>query len=98
MEVIRSVKEQLNVHTVSFEAKNLGLPTPEGRMGPDRFRTISERMTQQCNAWEEKFLSVAGKETLIKSVAQAIPVYVMSVFLLPASVHQALERCIRKYW
>jgi hypothetical protein len=55
-------------------------------------------MTQQCNAWEEKFLSAAGKETLIKSVAQAIPVYVMSVFLLPASVHQALERCIGKYW
>jgi hypothetical protein len=49
-------------------------------------------MTQQCNAWEEKFLSAAGKETLIKSVAQAIPVYVMSVFLLPASVHQALEK------
>jgi hypothetical protein len=35
---------------------------------------------------------------LIKSVAQAIPVYVMSVFQLPASLHESLSRCIRRFW
>lgn len=36
---------------------------------------------------------------LIKSVAQAIPVYVMSIFMLYPSIHRALERSIRKtHW
>jgi hypothetical protein len=30
-------------------------------------------------AWKEKYLSAAGKEVLIKSVAQALTVYIMSV-------------------
>lgn len=67
-------------------------------MGPDRFQAISDRMVKRCNAWDERFLSAAGKEVLIKSVAQAIPVYVMSVFLLPNSVHNNLEKSIRRFW
>jgi len=89
---------ELNVRTVSFEAKYLGLPTPEGRMKVERFQALTERLTKRCNAWDERCLSAAGKEVLIKSVAQAILVYVMSVFLLPASLHGALERRIRQFW
>ncbi|CAO2192714.1 unnamed protein product [Urochloa humidicola] len=97
-ERIASVKHQLNVHRVSFEAKYLGLPTPEGRMKADRFQAITERLMQRCNAWEEKFLSSAAKEVLIKSVAQAIPVYVMGVFKLSGQLHESLTRCIRRFW
>jgi len=35
---------------------------------------------------------------LIKSVAQAIPVYIMSVFLLPGTVQAELTRSIRRFW
>ncbi|CAO2152815.1 unnamed protein product [Urochloa humidicola] len=97
-DVVQEVKNLLNVHTVTFEAKYMGLPTPEGRQKADRFQAITERLIKRCNAWDEKCLSSAGKETLIKSVAQAIPVYIMGVFLLPASLHGALERQIRKFW
>jgi hypothetical protein len=35
------------------------------------------------NNWKTKFLTLVGKEILIKAMAQAIPTYCMSVFLLP---------------
>ena len=43
-------------------------------------------------------MSSGNKEILIKSVAQAIPAYVMSVFKLPASVCDELTRMMRQYW
>jgi hypothetical protein len=37
---------ELNVRTVSFEAKYMGLPTPEGRMKVERFQALTERLTK----------------------------------------------------
>jgi ribonuclease HI len=96
--VMDEVKNSLNIHRVTFEAKYLGLPTPEGRMKADCFQAITERLSKRCNGWDERCLSAGGKDVLIKSVAQAIPVYVMSVFLLPGPLHEGLTRVIRKFW
>ena len=43
-------------------------------------------------------LSKAGKEILLKTVVQAIPMYVMSVFLLPISLCTELERMMNSFW
>jgi hypothetical protein len=96
--IIGDVKRCLNIHRVAFQAKYLGLPTLEGRMKDDRFQAVTEKLSTRCNAWDERCLSAGGKDTLIKLVAQAIPVYVMSVFLLPGPLHEALSRIICKYW
>jgi hypothetical protein len=42
--------------------------------------------------------SQAGKETLIMSIAQAIPTYIMCIVKLPRSVCDDLTRMIRNYW
>ena len=38
------------------------------------------------------------KEVLIKSVAQAVPLYTMSCFLLPKNLCDELTRVIRQFW
>lgn len=43
-------------------------------------------------------VSKGGKEVLIKSVAQSLPTYAMSVFLLPEEIIKDLERTISRYW
>ena len=96
--VVDNVRSQLNVGRVTFEAKYLGLPTPEGHLKADKFQSLVDRLTKRCSAWDERHLSAGGKDVLIKSVAQAIPVYVMSVFQLPASLHESMARCIRRFW
>ena len=46
----------------------------------------------------EKLLSAGGKEVLIKSVAQAVPVYSMSCFKLPRGLCEHINTLIRKFW
>lgn len=96
-EIREEVRQQLGVNQIAYEAKYLGLPTPEGRMKAQRFQPLKERLSKRCADWCEKFLSAGGKEVLIKSVAQAIPTYIMSVFHLPASICDELMRCVRNY-
>jgi hypothetical protein len=45
--------------------------------------------------WLEKILSAGGKEVLIKSVAQAIPVYSMACFRLPRGLCDRINSLIR---
>jgi hypothetical protein len=48
--------------------------------------------------WKEKLLSKAGKEILIKAVAQAIPVYAMACFDLTKSLCDDISSMIGRYW
>ena len=43
-------------------------------------------------------LSAAGKEVLIKSIAQAIPVFSMSCFRLPRGLCENITSIIRQFW
>jgi hypothetical protein len=48
--------------------------------------------------WKEKNLSFAGRATLIKAVAQAIPTYIMSSFLIPKGLCDHMESQISNFW
>jgi hypothetical protein len=78
--------------------KYLGLPTPEGRLDKDKFKTTKERLVKRFSSWAEKYMSSSAKEVLIKSVAHAIPTYVMGVFKLPGTLCEELTQLIRYFW
>ena len=85
------VKQILDISSEVFEAKYLGLPVPEGIMHKGRFETTQERLKKRLVDWSEQFMSIGNKEILIKSVAQAIPAYIMRVFCLIRSVMISLS-------
>ena len=71
--------------------KHLGLPYQGGRNKKETFAYIKERISSRLRDWDKRLLSRAGKEILLKSIIQAIPSYVMSVFLLPSTFCVEIE-------
>ncbi|KAK9986188.1 hypothetical protein SO802_031139 [Lithocarpus litseifolius] len=61
----------------------LGLPSLVGKSKINTFAQLKQRVENKVSGWKEKLLSSAGKEVLIKAVAQAVPSYTMSCFKLP---------------
>jgi hypothetical protein len=77
----------LHIDTEALSDKYLGLPALVGADISDCFEHFIERIIQRSNGWKEKLLSIDGKEIFLKAVAQDIPVYAMSIFLIPKGVY-----------
>ncbi|CAA7045965.1 unnamed protein product [Microthlaspi erraticum] len=76
----------------------LGIPEDISGSKCKLFAYIKERLQNRVNGWRSKWLSKGGKEILIKSVALALPTYVMSSFLLPLEVCDQLTSAIARFW
>lgn len=55
-------------------------------------------MGKRIQGWQNKPLSHAGKTILIRNVAQEIPAYTMSCFMLPKTLCQEIETMFNKFW
>lgn len=53
-----------------------------GRKNVNFFNDIKLKVLNKISIWNMKLFSSRGQEVLIKSIAQAIPAYAMSVFKL----------------
>lgn len=51
----------------------LKLPSLVGRSRNNTFTNLKQKVANKVLGWKEKLLTTAGKEILIKSVAQAVP-------------------------
>ena len=74
------------------------MPSDVGQNKNGTFKYLKDRVWGKVKGWLEKILSYAGKEVLIKSVAQAIPVYSMSCFKLPRGLCDSITSTIRQFW
>ena len=93
-----SIYAKLNVVETNHYGKYLGLPSFVGWNKKDIFTYIKERVWLRIQSWDCHFLSKAGKEILIKTVAQALPNYAISVFLLPKDLCAKLEHILNSFW
>ncbi|GKC52150.1 transposable element [Tanacetum coccineum] len=62
------------------------------------FEAIIDKIKKKLGRWKEKTLSIARKEVLIKSVAQAMPMYIMNIFLLPSNLIDDIHKSLNVYW
>jgi hypothetical protein len=67
------MKNSTGITTEALCEKYLGLPTAVGRNMKEAFEHIPSKIICLMGGWGERLLSCAGRETLIKSVAHAIP-------------------------
>ena len=93
-----AIKAALNVPAIQHYEKYLGLPFFVGRNKKACFTQIEERIWAKMQGWKEQLLSQASKEVVIKTVAQSIPAYSMSVFKLLVGLCKDIEAMIHKFW
>lgn len=63
-----------------------------------RSRILRIGYGKKLNGWKVSLLSTAGKEILIKIVAQSVPIYTMLTFLLPKTFCDELNQMVAQYW
>ena len=90
-EVQNRAKLMLGAEIVRQHEKYLELPPLIGRGKRKAFNRIKDQVGRKIAGWKGKLLSNAGREILIKAVAQATPTYTMSVFKLPNSLCKELN-------
>jgi len=82
----------------SCHIKYLRLPSIIGKSKNAIFAEIKERVGKKLSGWKEKMFCLGGKEILIKVVAQVVPTYSMSCFLLPKGLCEDLKGMMRNFW
>lgn len=98
MSVLSELCDILNMPQVKNPGSYLGIPTLWGRSKKITLAYVKDRMMAKLNGWKQQFLSQAGKETLIKAIAQAVPTYPMNVFKLPNNLCRDIDAAIARFW
>ena len=93
-----ALSELLGVSSPLNTGKYLGLPSLIGRNKRSLFHHIKERLWKRIQSWNGKFLSITGREVLLKSILQSVSTYHMSAFLLPQSLLEQLQRTLNSIW
>lgn len=62
------------------------------------FGYLRDRLWTRLQNWKKSSLSSAGRDVLLKSVAQAIPTYCMNCFLLPRTLLDELQKMMNSFW
>lgn len=94
-EVVRS---ELHIATEALSDRYLGLPTAMGRSTSETFEFLPARIKGLVGTWSGREASSAGREVLLKSVAQAVPTYSISCFLLSKVICNKMRSTIANYW
>lgn len=90
--------DMMEAPLMRLDSKYLGFPSFWGKSKAEAYSFIIEKTMCKLQGWKLKRLCQGGKEIMIKSVAQAIPTYAMSCFLLPKKLCDKLNTCVSNFW
>ncbi|KAL0344527.1 UNVERIFIED_CONTAM: putative mitochondrial protein [Sesamum radiatum] len=97
-DICTNIVAELNIRRENKMELYLGLPSRVARSKRDLFAIIRDKVWSKITGWNEKLLSQAGKEILIKSIIQAVPTYAMACFRLPISLLKEIQSMVADFW
>ena len=92
------IKSILHVKSLKKGVVYLGAPLFLSRAPSKDFSYLQDKLEVRLTGWRSKCLSRARRKTLIKSVAQSLPIYIMSTFNIPNKVCDKLDFLTRRFW
>ena len=97
-EIKEFAKGIFGAQIIQHYEKYLRLPLLIGRAKKKAFNRIKDQVGKKIASWKGKLLSNAGREVLIKAVAQATPTCTMNVFKLPDSLCSEFNSMMGDLW
>lgn len=91
------VKNSLQIQSENWNEKYLGLPVYAGKSRRKAFAYVKGAIAGRVYGWKEKLIAKVGKETLVRTAAQAIPTFAMSYFDLTKTFCQEISSLIGTY-
>ncbi|GAA0175470.1 hypothetical protein LIER_28637 [Lithospermum erythrorhizon] len=88
----------LGMQEVQDQGKYLGLPSHIGRIKKEVFAFLVAKVEERIKGWKRKLLSQVGRGVMVKSVAIAIPHFVMKCFKLPYETIDVLNNHMTKFF
>ncbi|KAL8090023.1 hypothetical protein AgCh_039477 [Apium graveolens] len=88
--------QSLQRHEADDAVTYLGLPNLVVRNKSRVLGLLKEKMMQRVQGWKEKWITRAGREVLIKNLAQVVPTYAISTFLVPLEITRYFERSLSR--
>ena len=94
----QTIQSMLGAQVFQDCEQYLGLPMIARKSKTSSFKGVRERIAKKVIGWKEKLISKAGREILIKTVAQAVPTYTMSIFNIPKQIYEDINTILARYW
>ena len=92
------MQQKFGAQIIQHHEKYLGLPPLIGKGKRKAFNRIKDQVGRHIARCKGRLLSNAGREVLIKAVAQATPTNTMSCFKLPDSLCNELNSTMSNFW
>jgi len=81
----------------TFPTKYLGLPLGAKFKDAGVWNEVIEKMERRLATWKMQYLSMGGRLTLINSVLDSIPTYIMSMLPIPSKVQNQIDKIRRSF-
>lgn len=94
----QELRDILGVQNELGDSRYLGRTSLVGRSKKNVFKFVKDRVFKKVQGWSNKILSRARKTILIKNVAQSMPSYCMTCFLIPKSLYEEIEKIMNGFW
>ncbi|KAJ4754476.1 RNA-directed DNA polymerase (reverse transcriptase)-related family protein [Rhynchospora pubera] len=96
-EHIPIVQSILDCQAKGSQISYLGLPLLIKKLKKVHFQPLLAAIQRRLQGWKSKFLSFAGRLTLVKSVLTAMPLHYMQVIRLPKWVINQIDKMRRNF-
>ena len=93
-----SYADIFNCQVGSFPLKYLGVPVSPSRLHVSDWDNLVEKNTKKLLAWKGNSLSIASRTILINSSLSTSFIYDMSMYLLPKTVTNKLDKQMRTFF